>query len=814
MRDVHLRHAKQQTSDLKPKIAAQNFDEDFIPFVCHYDPHTILTKNGELLQMIKITGFHHESIGSELVNLRETVREAITDSIKTNNFALWLHTIRRRKNIAPNGTYPDDFSRKLNDDWNKINNWSDQFVNELYLTVIIQGYDTSIINLNSLLRSLSTRATRNLHIKALDKSHKSLNDVVKRIVSDLDSYGAKLLGISEKNGVLTSEIMRVFGKIVNLNDEYFPLTVNDMSSDLAATKIAFGNQSLEVVGEDHKSFATMFSIKEYREVSITSLDKFMQLPQEFIITQSLDFIHRNKALPYFEYQNYILEISNDEEFRYLSDIEKTIDNDTKGETDYAQQQITIMLINSEIKGLEHDINTALEKLHNLGLVTIREDILSEHCFWSQLPGNFQYLRRQNPIISSRIGGFASLQNFPAGNRDGNYWGDAVSIFRTVFGTPYFFNFHNGDNGHTMITGPLGAGKTVLLSFLVCQSRKFKNRIYHFGYHRSGNIFINAMRGNYLSITDNGSDPQQLKLNPLLLPDSKENRQFLSIWFEALVNYGKTPTPPEEITLIPQIVNKIFEDKITKLEDAATLFNTEATKNIHAKLSIWYNTGKYAYIFDHEEENDVTENTINSFNLSQIVDYKALTIPTAVYLFYKIEQLLDGNPAMIVLDEAWRLLDNYITGPKINDWLIRMKKKNCVVIFSTESVKDISQSSITHKINHNIATQIFLPDPQPGEYYKTVFGLNDIEFDLLTAMSNKERHFLLKHDSDSVVAALDLSKISDQAKVLSSKPETLVIMEEVMMELGNDPNVWLPEFYKRARNLPLIAPTTPHTEKKI
>lgn len=799
MRDVRLRHAKQQSNDLKPKIAAQNYDEDFIPFVCHYDENTILTKNGELLQVIKITGFHHESIGSELVNLRETVREAITNNIKTNNFALWLHTIRRRQNIAPHGVFPDNFSRKLNDDWNEINDWSNQFVNELYLTVIIQGYDTSITNLNSLLRSFSVGATKNLHTKALSSSFSKLSGTVAKITDDLDLYGARLLGMVEKNGVLYSEIMEVFGKIVNLNEEHFPVSVNDISTDLAESKIAFGNQSLEVVGENHKSFATMLSIKEYREVSIASLDKFMQLPQEFIITQSLDFIHRNKALPYFEYQNYILEVSNDQEFRYLSDLEKTIDSDTKGDTDYAEQQITIMLINDEISGLEADIETALEKLHALGLITVREDILSEHCFWSQLPGNFQFLRRQNPIITSRIGGFASLQNFPAGNRDGNYWGDAVSIFRTIFGTPYFFNFHNGNNGHTMIVGPLGSGKTVVLNFLACQSRKFNNKLYHFGYHRSGNIFINALHGNYLSVNNQKSDPKQLKLNPLVfLTDTKENRQFLSVWFNALINYGKNPVSKEEANLIPQIVDKIFDAKIKKLSAAAELFNNEKTKNIYTKLSIWYGSGKYAFIFDHEEENDISQNLVNSFNLTQIVDYKPLVIPVVSYLFYKIESLLDESPSIILLDEAWRLLDNYITGPKINDWLIRMKKKNCVVVFSTESVQDISQSSITSKINHNIATQIFLPDPEPSEYYKTVFGLSEVEFDLLRAMSPEEHHFLLKYNNDSIVAALDLSALLDEIKVLSANPETLVVMEEVMQELGDDPDIWLPEFYKRTR----------------
>jgi type IV secretion system protein VirB4 len=797
MAELRIRHAHKQDNDLKPKLAARDPDQDFIPFVCHFDSNTILTKNGELIQVVRITGFSYESVASELVNLRETVRDAISNNIKSSNFALWLHTIRRKKDIAPNAGFEDYFSKKLNDDWNKINNWQSQFVNELYLTIIIQGYDTSITNGISLVRSLSPLSTKKLHNQSLETAHIALKKTVNNILEELNDYGAKLIGIREWDGVLYSEPMRFLGKIVNLVEERFPLGVDDISSSLCSHKIAFGNQSLEVSKDEQKHFATMLSIKEYREVSIASLDKFLQIPQEFIITQSLDFIDRNKALAHFEYQNYILEVSGDEEFRYLSDLEKTMESDTKSDTDYAEQQITIMLINSTVKGLESDIESALDKLHNLGLVTVREDIFSEHCFWSQLPGNFQFLRRQKPITVSRVAGFASLHNFPAGSREGNYWGDAVSIFRTVLGTPYFFNFHNGDSGHTLIAGPFGAGKTVLLNFLVCQSQKFNRRLYYFGYNHSDHIFINAIKGNYWSISDQLDSPKALKINPLALSNTDENKKFLCRWFYYLVNYGKDLVADSELKLIPEIVDKILNGGIKKLSLAAELFKTEATKNIYHKLSVWHGAGKYSFIFDHEDENPLVDNLVNSFNLTPIMAHKALIVPVMSYILHKIEINLSGERTMIVLDEAWKLVDNYAIGPKINDLLVRLRKKNCMVIFATESIKDIASSNITEAINHNISTQIFLPDPNPTEYYKTVFGLNDSEFALLSAMSADEHHFLFKYE-DAVVASLNLSRLSDDIAVLSSNPKTLLAMHKAMDQYGDNPQDWLPHFWEFAK----------------
>ena len=59
--------------------------EDFIPASCHYDPHTLLTKNGELLQTFQINGVNSEMISKSLFNLRKMVREAVKSNIESRN---------------------------------------------------------------------------------------------------------------------------------------------------------------------------------------------------------------------------------------------------------------------------------------------------------------------------------------------------------------------------------------------------------------------------------------------------------------------------------------------------------------------------------------------------------------------------------------------------------------------------------------------------------------------------------------------------------------------------------------------------------
>lgn len=787
--------AKQQKKDsIKPAVGFP--DEDFFPYVCHYDPHTIITKNGELLQIIRITGFSTTMAVSELVSLRDAVRQSVISNVQDNKIAFWINTIRRKKNLAPRVKPKEFFAQKLDEAWVKENKFDDQYVNEIYITVISEGFDTSIENIKAFARSFSYSATKSLHREFLEKSHKKLSGITEGIIGDTAKYGAKLLGIYEWEGVLYSEPMRFFGKISNLYEARYPLAANDMSLDLASHKIAFGNRELEVLGDKNKNYAAVLSLKEYFEVPTSSLDNILQLPCEFIITQSFDFTATKKEIAIPEYQDYILQVSGDEELRQMSGVSNFVESNHHTPIDYGRMQTTIMVISRSLEDLEKDFKVVSEEFSSLGFVCVREDIFLEHCFWAQLPANFRYLRRQKVINTSRIAGFAALHNFPSGSISGNKWGEAITTLPTILKTPYFFNFHDGDLGHTAIFGSQEFSESKLLNFLATQSRRANGKLFYFDFNNSAKALIKSLGGSYYDMSvDDSTNPEFLHLNPLSLPRNSHNQKFLEEFFKSLVIFAGDIVPNDEMEKIPDFIDRCLISGANNFGTACESFNTNETKGIYSTLQVW-NGENLGHIFGAETEINWSEKII-AFDLSEIFDEQPLLAPIVNYLLHQIELQLDGSPTLLVLNDAWNLLDNPIIAPNISAILDRFKQKNCSIIFATKDSDQVVKSQISSEISKNIATRIFMPNANPNKEMAEIFDLNEEEITILEMMSEEKNDFFFKHSEDAIIATLDLSNMIEFEKIFNANEITITAMEEVIAahseEQNLTPEIWVPQF---------------------
>ena len=100
--------------------------------------------------------------------------------------------------------------------------------------------------------------------------------------------------------------------------------------------------------------------------------------------------------------------------------------------------------------------------------------------------------------------------------------------------------------------------------------------------------------------------------------------------------------------------------------------------------------------------------------------------------------------MLILDEAWLFLDDPVFASRIRQWLKTLRKKNVSVIFATQSLADIKDSTIAPAIVESCASRIFLPNPQATEpqiraIYEG-FGLNGRQIEIVATAQPKRDYY--------------------------------------------------------------------------
>ena len=780
----------------------------FIPYLTHWNDKTLITKSDDLIQIVKIGGFSFETADDEDLDIKKDIRNLLFKGMGSGNIGLYFHIIRKRTQPYPadynNPDMPEGFANYLDQKW--FNKYKDKqaFVNELYISIIRKPNITagSIGMIEGLVRTIAESADKDSWSKSIFEGYEQLEEATGRVTNSLREYNPQILGIEEGEHGIYSEPMEFLGRIVNCGQYTRMLyTPNCISKYINNSRLYFGQKAIEAKSIDGTSkFAGIVSIKEYGPKTWAGvLDSFLEMPFEFIISQSFLFTNRQAAIGKMQLQQNRMIQSDDKAVSQVIEISEALDKAMSGEIAFGNHHLTVMCIADDPKELENILSMTTVELTNTGGIGARERVNMEPAFWAQLPGNFDFIVRSSTIHTLNLASFNSLHNYPLGKAKKNHWGDAVTVLDTTSGTPYYFNFHLRDVGHTTIIGPTGAGKTVMMNFLCAQAQKFKCRLFFFDKDRGAEIFLRALNGQY-TIIDPG---KKCGFNPLQLPETGENRNFLIDWLKQLVSVNGETISAEDTSILTTAINGNYklEQKDRVLHNIVPFLGMGGPGSLGNRIAMWHGNGSHAKIFDNDDDViDFAKSNVFGFEMAELLKDKASLGPVLSYVFHRINLSLDGTPSMIVLDEAWALIDNPIFAPRIKDWLKVLRKLNTFVIFATQSVEDASKSRISDTLIQQTATQIFLPNLKATDVYKTAFMLSDREYQLIKTTDPGTRYFLVKQGNDAVVARIDLSGMDDVINILSGRADTVLVLDEVRKKYGDTPEVWIPKFVERLKEL--------------
>ena len=766
-----------------------------LPYARHVDDHTIETRDGLLLQVIQVRGLLFETADGDEINYRKRLRDAALQAIGSSRFALYHHIIRREADIALGADYPDAFSSRLDGAWRSRLGTRKLYINDLFLTLVRRPLQGKIGALDRLKQRFGKLA------EPLDTSRYELQQLAQArdaLVAALGSYEPRLLGVYDSAHGPCSEPLEFLSYLFNGEMRPVLLPLQDLGDHLPYRRVSFGQDAIELgrAGASPRQFVGIVSVKDYPgQTAPGMLDELLRLPFELTVAQSFGFVERQAALSRMNLALRRMRSAEDEALSLRGELTDAKDNVAAGRAAFGEHHMTVALRAGSPDEVDEGLAEVQAALADLGIMSVREDIAIEPAFWAQFPGNFKYVARRGLISTSNFAGLASCHNFALGRAASNHWGDAITLLETTAAGPYFFNFHQGDLGNFTVIGPSGSGKTVVLNFLLAQARKIRPRIVFFDKDRGAELFIRAIGGRYDVLRPGVPSG----LNPLHLPDTPVNRRFVTDWIGVLAGGADG----DELARISDAVAANYEQpsEHRRLRYIVELFRGGARPHgtdLWSRLRPWWGDGERAWLFDNEQ--DLTDPGAESvgFDMTQLLDDPVVRTPAMMYLFHRVEERLDGSPAIIVVDEGWKALDDDVFVRVIKDWEKTIRKRNGIVGFATQSAQDALESKIASAIIEQAATQIFMSNPkaQAAEYIDG-FGLTEHELELVRTIPDTAHCFLVKHGNDSVVARLNLTGEKELLTVLSGRERTVRLLDEIRLETGDDPAAWLPRLLEVA-----------------
>ncbi|MBN9054385.1 MAG: conjugal transfer protein TrbE [Rhizobiales bacterium] len=436
---------------------------------------------------------------------------------------------------------------------------------------------------------------------------------------------------------------------------------------------------------------------------------------------------------------------------------------------------TITVWDADPRIADEKLRLAEKVIQSRDFTCIVETVNAIEAWMGSIPGHVYANVRQPPISTLNLAHMMPLSAVWAGpERDGHL--DAPPLFyaKTEGATPFRFTLHVGDVGHTVIVGPTGAGKSVLLAVMALQFRRYpRSQIFAFDFGGSIRAATMAMGGDWQdlggSLSDNTAMMNTVSLQPLAGIHETPERAWAADWLvDILVREGVEITPDVKEHLWTALTSlssaPVAERTVTGL---TVLLQSSALKQALRPYCIG---GPYGRLLDAEME-WLGSASVQAFETEGLIGTGAAAAVLS-YLFHRIESRFDGRPSLLIIDEGWRALDDGGFAQKIKEWLKTLRKKNVAVVFSSQSLADIEASPIAPVIIESCPTRIFLAneraiEPQIASVYRQ-FGLNDRQIEIVARATPKRDYYCQSRRGNRLFelglghVALTLCAASDKA----------------------------------------------------
>ena len=455
---------------------------------------------------------------------------------------------------------------------------------------------------------------------------------------------------------------------------------------------------------------------------------------------------------------------------------------------YAYVTATVVVWDEDPALAEEKLRLVEKVVQGRDFTCIRETLNAVEAWLGSVPGNAYANVRQPPISTLNLAHMIPLSAIwagPAGND--HLKGPPLLLARTEGSTPFRLSLHVGDVGHTLVVGPTGAGKSVLLALMALQFRRYDQaQVFAFDFGGSIRAATLAMGGDHhdLGAALAPDEEGAIRLQPLERIDDPVERAWTAAWLAALFAREGVALDPAGKALIWSALGSLASSPAAErtLTGLVALLQSSRLKEA---LRPYCLGGPFGRLLDGEFEH-LGVGEVQAFETEGLLGSAAAPAVLA-YLFHRIEGRLDGRPSLIIIDEGWLALDDPAFGAQLREWLKTLRKKNASVVFATQSLSDIEASPLAASIIESCPTRILLPnpralEPQIAAIYRR-FGLNDRQIEILSRATPK-RDYYAQTRAGNRLFELGLGPIGVAIAAASSKDDQAAI-SKVLAASGAD-----------------------------
>ena len=750
----------------------------YVPWICLIDKGVVLNKNGTLQKTLKYRGY---DLDSSTVYELKNINAKLNDVIKRLGQGWSLNVEARRKKCtdyieAKNEILAIDIiekERKLNFLENE------HFESEYYLTIV------------QLIPTDNSKKVGEIFLEYAKKS-----EILDKTLENFNKEFKKILNLFKE----------IFLEVTELDDEetytYLHSCVSTKTDKVIVPEIPYAMANYLCDSDLVGGLKPKLRGKEIRCISIQGFPNYT-VPGFFDVLNRLNIPYRwitrflmlskLEALSKMErkyknifsqrlslFQRVYAELTGEKEenSRKLNEDALNKANEVRTQIalttgDYVSQGFytcTLIVDGDSIDEVEERVDVISKTINNMGFITIEESINSVEAFLGSIPGNITNNIRMpilNTITLSHLLPVSSVWGGDSWNKHLN--APPLIYTKTKGSTPFRFNIHIEDIGHSAIVGPTGYGKSVLLGLIASSFIKYKDsRVYFFDKDASSRVLTYAVGGEF---HDLGND--ELSFQPLANIEIVEEKEWAYGWILEILEQENVKVSPTQKEKIWKALDNLAKTPI-ELRTISNFYTSVNDREIKEALIPYKIGGALGKYFDSDKDT-LNFSRWQVFEMNQVINNKKGITPLLSYIFRRIENSLDGNPCIIILDECWMFFDNPIFAAKIREWLKVLRKKNCSVIFATQELGDILNSKLFTTVLDACQTKVFLPNPNAfADNYIPIyqkFGLNKTEIEIISKATKKKEYYYkstkgsrlfeldLKEKTLSLIASSDLAKQS-------------------------------------------------------